>query len=136
MGCWIRSAGAVTGSRNTEPLGPVGDPEEWQRHHHPEAESFQEDQSGLLLPTPTGKQARFLMFEGGLGLQVAESHEEIRRRVGHLRETDAHWLELTDPQFGETLVISALAAARSSHTSPIQNSSATAAAEMGMVSPN
>ena len=97
-------------SKNTDPLGPAGDPEEWfPNTHHPSADSFQEDKEGLLLPTPTGKQCRFLMFKGGLALHAEESKEEIQRRIGHLRETNAHWIEITDPQFGEKIPISAAA---------------------------
>ena len=99
-------------SKNTDPLGPAGDPEEWfPNTHKPSADSFTEDAQGLLLPTPTGKQCRFLMFKGGLALHAQESKEEIQRRIGHLRETNAHWLEITDPQFGETIPISAAAVA-------------------------
>ncbi len=77
--------------------------------HQPSAESFQEDRAGILLPTPTGKQVRVLTFRGGLVVHAEESASEIQRRVGHLRESKAHWMEVTDPRFGETIPISAAA---------------------------
>ncbi len=85
------------------------DPEEWHHQHHPSAESFTEDEAGLLLPTPTGKQVSFLMFRGGLALHAEESKSELQRQIGHLRQTNAHWMEITDPQFGEKIPLSAAA---------------------------
>ncbi len=93
----------------TDPGGMAGDPEEWTLQHHPSAESFAADEQGILLPTPTGKQCRFLMFKGGLAIHASESKEEIQRRVGHLRATSAHWMEVTDPRFGEVIPLSAAA---------------------------
>ena len=92
---------------NTDPLGPAGDPEEWgSRPHRPAADGeFVKDREGILLPRPSGKSIRQVVFKSELRLNVEETQEEIQRRIGHLRETSAHWLTLTDAEFGEPMSV-------------------------------
>ena len=98
--------------KRTDPGGMAGDPEEWTVHHQPAAEAFQEDREGILLPTPTGKKVRHLVFRGGLSIFAEESKEEIERRLVELAVSPAsnYWMEVTDPKFGETVRLTRAAA--------------------------
>jgi hypothetical protein len=87
----------------------AGDPEEWQVQHHPQADGFQEDRAGLLLPTPSGKPCRQLMFRPGLAINAEESKEELEARIARARR-DHSWWAVTDPQFGETIMLTEAAA--------------------------
>jgi hypothetical protein len=95
-------------SKNTDPLGPAGDPEEWfPNTHQPSADSFQEDRTGLLLPVATHKEVRRITMRRGVVIDAEESVEEIQRKIGHLRATNAEWMEVTDAYFGKVIPISA-----------------------------
>ena len=70
-----------------------------------ELDSFQKDGAGLLLPKPKLEEVRQLVFRGAPPLQVRETIDEIKDAVGHARESGAHWVDLHDPTYNESLVI-------------------------------